>query len=72
MQREYEELKKDDQEKRDKYYNVEIVDDMITGWAKRVAPKVDESFTQEKASDTEIVEIFEHITDKVCNLLEEF
>lgn len=72
LQKEYEELKIEDQDKRNKYYNVEIVDDMIQGWAKRVAPKVDDSFTPEKASDTDIVEIFEHISDKVCTLLEEF
>jgi len=55
--------------KKEKYYNVEIVNDLITGWARRVVTKVDDSFTEEKASDTEIVELFKLISDKVCDSL---
>ena len=61
--------KREDALKKEKYYNVEIVNDLITGWARRVVTKVDDSFTEEKASDTEIVELFKLISDKVCDSL---
>ncbi len=63
-------IKREDAVKREKYYSIEINNDLIYGWARRIVTKIDENYTHEKASDAEIVEIFKHIADKVCDLIQ--
>jgi hypothetical protein len=63
LMKQQDEMRKEDAVKKEKYYNVEIINDLISGWAKRVVTKVDDTFTEEKASDTEITELFKHIAD---------
>ncbi len=62
-------LDKEIQIKNDKYYNVEILTDVISNWARRVVYKVDETFTEAQADDTDIVSLFTHISDRVCDQL---
>jgi predicted nuclease with TOPRIM domain len=69
LEKEQERFEKETDLKKEKYYNVEIITDIITGWAKRVVTKVDDNFTEEKASDTDIVDLFGHIADRVCESL---
>lgn len=71
LRKHQETIRKEDSLKKEKYYNVEIINDLITGWAKRVAPKVDETLTDEKVHDTGIVELFKMICDKVCESLQQ-
>ena len=76
LKKEREDIHRDDAVKRDKYYNVEIISDLIYGWARRVLPKVDEAIsdkvtmTEEEINDRENkIKLFEHIADQVCNCL---
>lgn len=69
LQSEQNRLEKETAIKKEKYYNVEIIMDIITQWAQRVATKVDESISPERAKDTDIVNLFNNISDRVCELL---
>lgn len=69
LEKELERYEKEAALKQEKYYNVKIISDIITGWARRVVTKIDENYTDEKAGDTDIVELFAHISDKVVESL---
>lgn len=69
LQSEQNRLEKEINIKREKYYNVEIITDIITNWARRVSVKVDENFGERQAQGTDIVDLFVHITDKTCELI---
>jgi len=69
LEKELERYEKEAALKQEKYYNVKIISDIITGWAWRVVTKIDDNFTDEKAGDTDIVELFSHISDKVVEAL---
>lgn len=69
LEKELERYEKEAAVKQEKYYNVKIISDIITGWARRVVTKIDENYTDEKAGDTDIVELFSHISDKVVEAL---
>jgi len=63
LEKELERYEKEAALKHEKYYNVKIISDIITGWARWVDTKIDENYTDEKAGDTDIVELFTHISD---------
>jgi len=69
LEKELERYEKEAALKQEKYYNVKIISDIITGWARRVVTKIDDNYTDEKAGDTDIVELFSHISDKVVESL---
>lgn len=57
--------------KRSKFYNVEIVNDQVSGWAKRVSVKIDDTLTNDQAEKADIVDLFELISTKVCEILDQ-
>ena len=69
LQNEQQRLEKEINIKREKYYNVEIITDIITNWARRVVTKVDESISEKQANQTDIVDLFCHISDRTCELI---
>jgi hypothetical protein len=69
LMQEHDDMIKEYQLMKEKYYNVEIINDLITNWARRVVTKIDDTYTPEKAGDTEITELFKHISDRVCDVL---
>lgn len=72
LRKEYEEIKREETAKQEKYYNVEIVQDLIDNWARKVIVKVDEDVNHTQAQNMEIVEIFERISQIVLTNLEEY
>jgi cell division protein FtsB len=59
LKREYEEIKREEAVKKEKYYNVEIVQDLVDNWARKVIVKIDEDVAEEKVYDMDIVDIFD-------------
>lgn len=59
LKREYEEIKREEAVKKEKYYNVEIVQDLVDNWARKVIVKIDEDVSHDKVHDMDIVDIFE-------------
>lgn len=72
LTKEYDEIKREDASKREKYYNVEIVQDLIDNWARKVIVKIDEDVNDKQAQEMGIVEIFERISTIVMANLEEY
>lgn len=72
LKREYEEIKREETLKKEKYYNVEIVQDLIENWARKIIVKIDEDVSDDKAHDMDIVEIFNRLSTIVVGNLEEY
>ena len=61
LRKEYEEIKREESVKKEKYFNVEIVQDLVDNWARKVIIKVDEDVNDTQAQEMGIVEIFDRI-----------
>jgi len=72
LRRELEEVRREEAIKKDKYYNVEIVQDLIENWAKKIVVKIDEDVTEENAQELDIVDIFSKLSGIVVSNLEEY
>lgn len=72
LRKEYEEVLREDSVKREKYYNVEIVQDLVDNWARKVIVKIDDDISEDKAQEMDIVEIFERACQIVVSNLEEY
>ena len=72
LKKEYEEILREDSVKREKYYNVEIVQDLVDNWARKIIIKIDDEVSEERAQEMDIVEIFEKACLIVVSNLEEY
>ena len=72
LRKEYEEIKREESVKKEKYFNVEIVQDLVDNWARKVIIKVDEDVSDTQAQEMGIVEIFDRIWTIVLSNLKEY
>lgn len=72
LKRELDEVLREDAIKKDKYYNVEIVQDLIDNWARKIIIKIDDDVNEDKAQEMDIVEIFKRLSGIVVSNLEEY
>ena len=70
LEEQLEQIKRDDAIIGEKFANVQIVNDQIEGWAKRVVLKVDETMNKEKAEHMDMVDVFEQVANIVVENLE--
>ena len=72
LKKEYDEIKHEESVKKEKYYNFEIVQDLVDNWARKVIVKIDEDITDQQAQEMHIVEIFERVSQIVLSNLKEY
>ena len=72
LKKELDEVQREDSIKKEKYYNVEIVQDLIDNWARKIIIKIDEDVSDEKAQEMDIVEIFSRLSGIVVGNLEDY
>ena len=72
LKKELEEVLREDAVNREKYYNVEIVQDLIDNWARKIIVKVDDEVSEDKAQEMDIVDIFNKLSEIVVTNLEEY
>ena len=72
LRNEYEEIKREEALKKDKYYNVEIVQDLVDNWSRKVIVKIDDDITERQSQELDIVEVFERVCHVVLGNLEEY
>jgi len=72
LRKELEEVRREEAIKKEKYYNVEIVQDLIDNWARKIIIKIDEDVSDEKAQEMDIVDIFGRLSGIVVSNLEEY
>lgn len=71
LRNESEEIKREEAIKKDNY-NVEIVQDLVDGWARKVIVKVDDEITDRQVAELDIVEVLERVCQIVLSNLEEY
>ena len=72
LKKELDEIQREEAVKKEKYYNVEIVQDLIDNWARKIIVKIDEDVSEDKAQELDIVEIFGKLSEIVVANLEEY
>lgn len=72
LRKELEEVKRQESIKKEKYYNVEIVQDLVDNWSRKVIVKTDDEVSEQQAQEMDIVEVFEKVCTVVLSNLEEY
>lgn len=72
LRKEYEEVKREEALKKERYYNVEIVQDLVDNWSRKVIVKIDDEINEKQAEDIDIVEAFDRVCQIVLSNLEEY
>lgn len=72
LRKEYEEIKREESLKKERYYNVQIVRDLVDNWSRKVIVKIDDDVNDQQAQDMDTVEVFERICQIVLSNLEEY
>ena len=72
LRKQLEEIKRQEAIKKEKYYNVEIVQDLVDNWSRKVIVKIDDEVEEKQAQELDIVDVFDRISQIVITNLEEY
>eukprot|EP00344_Euplotes_crassus_P004342 CAMPEP_0197000856 /NCGR_PEP_ID=MMETSP1380-20130617/5697_1 /TAXON_ID=5936 /ORGANISM="Euplotes crassus, Strain CT5" /LENGTH=532 /DNA_ID=CAMNT_0042418309 /DNA_START=9 /DNA_END=1607 /DNA_ORIENTATION=- len=72
LKKELDEVQREEAIMKEKYYNVEIVQDLIDNWARKIIGKVDDEATEDRVNNMDLVEIFQKLSGIVVQNLEDY